>query len=162
MPESKTGSAGQQSSGTQHNPRSMTGFARQEAKHAWGTLTWEIRSVNHRYLEPHFRLPETLRTLGLWLGRLRRSFTTVKTELEKEIGMDEIRRQLHNEAVMAEMKRIETEVAATKTEASDAFNSIDPNPAGTAPSTPADRTATDDTEQRAEQQKPADEAPPPT
>lgn len=56
------------------------------------------------------RLPETLRTLGLWLGRLRRSFTTVKTELEKEIGMDEIRRQLHNEAVMEEMKRIERDV----------------------------------------------------
>lgn len=56
------------------------------------------------------RLPEALRTLGLWLGRMRRSFTSVKSEIEKEIGMDEIRRQLHNEAVMEEMKRIETEV----------------------------------------------------
>jgi len=53
------------------------------------------------------RLPEALRTLGLWLGRLRRSFLSVKTEIEKEIGMDEIRRQLHNEAVLEEMKRIE-------------------------------------------------------
>ncbi len=56
------------------------------------------------------RLPETLRTLGLWLGRLRRSFSAVKAEIEKEIGMDEVRRQLHNEAVMEEMKRIEREV----------------------------------------------------
>ncbi len=56
------------------------------------------------------RLPETLRTLGLWLGRLRRSFNSVKNEIEKEVGMDEIRRQLHNEAVMEEMKRIEREV----------------------------------------------------
>lgn len=56
------------------------------------------------------RLPETLRTLGLWLGRLRRSFTAVKSEIEKEIGMDEVRRQLHNESVMEEMKRIEREV----------------------------------------------------
>ncbi|MEQ8857060.1 MAG: Sec-independent protein translocase protein TatB [Pseudomonadales bacterium] len=56
------------------------------------------------------RLPEALRTLGLWLGRMRRSFTNVKTEIEKEIGMDEIRRQLHNEAVMEEMKRIERDV----------------------------------------------------
>ena len=56
------------------------------------------------------RLPEALRTLGLWLGRLRRSFGNVKAEIEKEIGMDEIRRQLHNEAVMEEMKRIEDEV----------------------------------------------------
>ncbi|MEZ7819161.1 MAG: sec-independent protein translocase protein TatB [Candidatus Azotimanducaceae bacterium] len=56
------------------------------------------------------RLPETLRTLGLWVGRLQRSFTSVKTEIEKEIDMDGIRRQLHNEAVMEEMRRIEEEV----------------------------------------------------
>ena len=56
------------------------------------------------------RLPETLRTLGLWFGRMRRSFNSVKTEIEKEIGMDEVRRQLHNEAVLNEMKRIEDEV----------------------------------------------------
>jgi len=69
------------------------------------------------------RLPETLRTLGLWLGRLRRSFTAVKAEIEKEIGMDEVKRQLHNEAVMDEMKRIEQEVQTTADQAT-----IDPNP----------------------------------
>lgn len=68
------------------------------------------------------RLPEALRTLGLWLGRLRRSFTSVKAEIEKEIGMDEVRRQLHNESVMEEMKRIEREVQKTVNEAK-----IDPN-----------------------------------
>ncbi|MFK7912836.1 MAG: Sec-independent protein translocase protein TatB [Pseudomonadales bacterium] len=56
------------------------------------------------------RLPETLRMLGLWLGRLRRSFNAVKTEIEREVGMDEIKRQLHNEAIMDEMKRLETQV----------------------------------------------------
>lgn len=44
-------------------PRSMTGFARREAKLPWGTLVWEIRSVNHRYLEPGFRLPEDFREI---------------------------------------------------------------------------------------------------
>lgn len=44
-------------------PRSMTGFARREAKRSWGTLVWEIRSVNHRYLEPSFRLPEDFREI---------------------------------------------------------------------------------------------------
>jgi len=58
------------------------------------------------------RLPEALRTLGLWIGRARRSFTAVKDEIEKEIGMDEVRRQLHNEAVMEEMKRIERDIKA--------------------------------------------------
>jgi uncharacterized protein (TIGR00255 family) len=41
----------------------MTGFARREAKLPWGTLVWEIRSVNHRYLEPSFRLPEDFREI---------------------------------------------------------------------------------------------------
>ncbi|MBK7251593.1 MAG: YicC family protein [Gammaproteobacteria bacterium] len=40
---------------------SMTGFARREATGPWGSLTCELRSVNHRFLEPGFRLPEDLR-----------------------------------------------------------------------------------------------------
>ena len=41
--------------------QSMTGFARAEALHPWGTLSCEIRSVNHRYLELQLRVPEPLR-----------------------------------------------------------------------------------------------------
>jgi uncharacterized protein (TIGR00255 family) len=40
---------------------SMTGFARTEARFDWGALTCELRSVNHRYLEISWRLPEELR-----------------------------------------------------------------------------------------------------
>lgn len=40
---------------------SMTGFARQAAECPLGTLTWELRTVNHRYLDVQFRLPEELR-----------------------------------------------------------------------------------------------------
>ena len=39
----------------------MTGFARQSADIAAGTMTWELRAVNHRFLEIQFRLPEELR-----------------------------------------------------------------------------------------------------
>src|SRR5579862_3933988 len=42
---------------------SMTGFARCEDSGAWGTLVCELRSVNHRFLETGFRLPEELRAL---------------------------------------------------------------------------------------------------
>jgi uncharacterized protein (TIGR00255 family) len=42
--------------------RSMTGFARREHSGPWGTLTWELRAVNHRYLEVGCRLPEELRS----------------------------------------------------------------------------------------------------
>ena len=42
---------------------SMTAFSRQQKEQEWGSLTWEIRSVNHRYLETSVRLPESLRAL---------------------------------------------------------------------------------------------------
>ncbi len=41
--------------------RSMTGFARGERQYPWGVLAWELRSVNHRFLEISCRLPEELR-----------------------------------------------------------------------------------------------------
>lgn len=55
------------------------------------------------------RLPEVLRTTGLWIGRLQRSFNAAKTEIEKEIGMEDIQRQLHNESILNEIKNIESE-----------------------------------------------------
>ena len=41
---------------------SMTGFARRETSGTWGTLVCELRSVNHRFLEAGFRLPDELRS----------------------------------------------------------------------------------------------------
>ncbi len=42
---------------------SMTAFAREEYRGELGVMSWEIRSVNHRYLEAFLRLPEELRVL---------------------------------------------------------------------------------------------------
>lgn len=42
---------------------SMTAFARRELKAEWGSAVWEIRSVNQRFLETYFRLPEQFRSL---------------------------------------------------------------------------------------------------
>lgn len=42
---------------------SMTAFARKETHQSWGSLSWELRTVNHRYLEVVPRLPEDLRGL---------------------------------------------------------------------------------------------------
>jgi len=43
--------------------RSMTGFARTETVTSEGQLLWELRSVNHRYLEAQIKLPEALRAI---------------------------------------------------------------------------------------------------
>ena len=42
---------------------SMTAYARKEVKGDWCTAVWEIRSVNQRYLETYFRMPEQFRGL---------------------------------------------------------------------------------------------------
>lgn len=61
--------------------RSMTAFARQEQQQPWGTLVWELRSVNHRYLELHFRLPESLRDIeGKLREQLRQRLSRGKVE----------------------------------------------------------------------------------
>ncbi len=43
--------------------RSMTAFARVQQSNEAGSITWELRSVNHRYLEPALKLPEDFRQL---------------------------------------------------------------------------------------------------
>uniref|UniRef100_UPI0028B17B5F Sec-independent protein translocase protein TatB n=1 Tax=Pseudomonas sp. TaxID=306 RepID=UPI0028B17B5F len=43
------------------------------------------------------RLPGAARTAGLWIGRLKRSFNAIKTDIEREIGADDLRRHLHDE-----------------------------------------------------------------
>ncbi|WP_100658467.1 YicC/YloC family endoribonuclease [Alteromonas flava] len=60
---------------------SMTGFARHEVKGDWGTAVWEIRSVNQRFLETYFRLPEQFRALEpLLRERFRKALQRGKVE----------------------------------------------------------------------------------
>ncbi|WCD80591.1 YicC/YloC family endoribonuclease [Pseudomonas sp. TUM22785] len=60
---------------------SMTAFARVEQAGTHGTLSWELRSVNHRYLEPHLRLPESFRDLeGAVREALRQGLSRGKVE----------------------------------------------------------------------------------
>ncbi len=53
-------------------PRSMTAFARNTIDFPWGSVTCELRSVNHRFLETGFRLPETLRQVEMSLREIAR------------------------------------------------------------------------------------------
>ncbi|TER22857.1 YicC family protein [Pseudomonas aeruginosa] len=60
---------------------SMTAFARVEQAGTHGTLSWELRSVNHRYLEPHLRLPDAFRDLeGAVREALRQGLSRGKVE----------------------------------------------------------------------------------
>ena len=60
---------------------SMTAFARHEIKGDWGNAVWEIRSVNQRFLETYFRLPEQFRGIEpLLRERFRKQLNRGKVE----------------------------------------------------------------------------------
>ena len=50
------------------------------------------------------RLPETIRFLGYWLGKIKRSVHGARQEMEREFGLDEIRRELYNEELLGRME----------------------------------------------------------
>jgi len=72
----------------------MTAFASRELEVAGFFLSWEVRSVNHRYLEPAIRLPENFRfvepevrvSIGKWLKRGKVDCTLVCKREEGEEG----------------------------------------------------------------------------
>ena len=62
---------------------SMTAFSRQQLEQEWGSLTWEIRSVNHRYLEVSLRLPDLFRGLENSIrGAVRKHLSRGKIECQ--------------------------------------------------------------------------------
>ncbi len=68
---------------------SMTAFARLETKGDWGSAVWELRSVNQRYLENFFRLPEQHRSLEpLLRDKIRKSMQRGKVECSLKISDD--------------------------------------------------------------------------
>ncbi|TRX74559.1 YicC/YloC family endoribonuclease [Pseudomonas mangiferae] len=75
--------------------RSMTAFARVERAGAHGTLSWELRSVNHRYLEPHLRLPDAFRELeGAVRDALRQGLSRGKVECTLRFAEENLRGSL--------------------------------------------------------------------
>lgn len=82
---------------------SMTAFARHETKASWGTAQWEIRSVNQRYLESYFRLPEQFRGLeSLLRDKLRNSLQRGKIEVNLRYQANQAAGELQLNDVFAE------------------------------------------------------------
>ena len=68
------------------------------------------------------RLPDAARVAGLWMGRIKRGFNTIKEDVERELGADEIRRELHNEGIL------EKELKMLKETADKANNALSDKP----------------------------------
>ena len=56
------------------------------------------------------RVPETVRSVGLWVGRIRQAISSAKRELENEVGMEEIREKLHNEEVLRNINETKKDI----------------------------------------------------
>ena len=56
------------------------------------------------------RLPEAVRTVGLWVGRIKRSLRETREEFERQVGMEDVRRQLHTEEMMRTLADMQEEI----------------------------------------------------
>lgn len=92
------------------------------------------------------RLPGAARLAGLWIGRLKRSFNAIKSEVEREIGADEIRRQLHNEQILQMERELKQSLQppAAPTPAAPAAD-VEPGAPETSPASPATAPSTGST-----------------
>ena len=93
---------------------SMTAFARKQADFPWGTLVWEIRSVNHRYLEPAFRLPEQFRSVETALRDVLRSSLSrgkIEAQLKFLPDLSEAGKIQVNEALLEQLNHTIQKVA---------------------------------------------------
>ncbi len=85
---------------------SMTAFARQETKQSWGNATWELKAVNHRYLDTSFRMPESFRDTELSLREfIRKQLHRGKVEctLRMQLSDDELATISLNDALLEQL-----------------------------------------------------------
>jgi sec-independent protein translocase protein TatB len=97
------------------------------------------------------RLPQALRTFALWFGRIRQQFRTVRSDLENEMGIDDIRRQLHNETILRDLDNAKEDIQNAgadieKTMSSSEDDNMQPSPLPQEGQTPkaAKKTTPDD------------------
>jgi len=91
----------------------MTAFARVEESTETGSITWELRSVNHRYLEPSIRLPEDFKQLEPEIRRLlARYLTRGKVDLGLRYKLDQQRQVAIalNEDIVQNLRVVEQKV----------------------------------------------------
>src|SRR5690606_10466319 len=94
---------------------SMTAFARSESSTDQGSLLWELRSVNHRYLEVSLRLPEAFRDLeGPLRERLRTEIARGKlaSTLRFNPGSDSSQQLSLNQPVLAQLVEAASQITS--------------------------------------------------
>ncbi len=91
----------------------MTAFARLEQSSDAGSITWELRSVNHRYLEPGIKLPEEFRQLEPEIRKLLGQYLTrgkVDLSLRYKIDTQQQAKIALNEEMLRSLREVEQQV----------------------------------------------------
>src|SRR5690606_27395065 len=60
------------------------------------------------------KLPEVVRTTSLWISKIRRSFMQIRSEIEREVGVDEIKREIHNQSILDSLKEVRNDLQRTQ------------------------------------------------
>jgi len=77
----------------------MTAFARKEASYPWGNLSWELRAVNHRFLEPQLKIHDALRDIEpLVRDKLRSTLSRGKIECTLRFHAEALNSQIEIDA----------------------------------------------------------------
>ena len=93
--------------------RSMTGFARVQESNDAGSITWELRSVNHRYLELGIKLPEDFRQLEPGIRKLAAKYLTRgKVDLGLRYKLDQLQQAeiALNPEIVVNLRNVEQQV----------------------------------------------------
>jgi uncharacterized protein (TIGR00255 family) len=91
----------------------MTAFARLEQSNDTGAITWELRSVNHRYLEPGIKLPEEFRQLEPDIRKLLGQYLTrgkIDLSLRYNIDPQHQGKISLNESIVRSLREVEQQV----------------------------------------------------
>ena len=71
------------------------------------------------------KLPGAARTAGLMIGRLKRSFNSIRSEVEREIGADELRRQIRSEELVKLRQEMKNHIHPTEPSPTEPASSAD-------------------------------------
>jgi sec-independent protein translocase protein TatB len=56
------------------------------------------------------KLPQVVRTATQWINHMRRSFNQIRADIEREVGVDEIKRDLHNQSILDSLRDVKKDL----------------------------------------------------
>jgi sec-independent protein translocase protein TatB len=62
------------------------------------------------------KLPQVVRTTSQWINHLRRSLNQIRADIEREVGVDELKRDLHNQSILDSLRDVKKDLQGAQDE----------------------------------------------